>query len=200
MREQKHRAADCNTPLRALDSVHCRGHGSATRNLSGVIICPAKRTAVIRRTPSPQVIIRGAERKSTFGCRHVPQRQTVSVGHGMRFRTRFYGALCGHDAPVNPQREKTIAAGGAAIGGKAKQTKHPSQWAHAVLAGDALQVQVAAQSAMHVPNVSDGSSPGKKAGIAGLAAPGTQSAESHHVVLHTASAGSAGAVAMTDRT
>jgi hypothetical protein len=32
---------------------HCRGHGSATRNLSGVIICPAKRTAVIRRTPSP---------------------------------------------------------------------------------------------------------------------------------------------------
>jgi len=33
--------------------VHCRGHGSATRNLSGVIICPARRTAVIRRTPSP---------------------------------------------------------------------------------------------------------------------------------------------------
>ncbi len=32
---------------------HCRGHGSATRNLSGVIICPANRTAVIRRTPSP---------------------------------------------------------------------------------------------------------------------------------------------------
>jgi hypothetical protein len=32
---------------------HCRGHGSATRNLSGVIICPAKWTAVIRRTPSP---------------------------------------------------------------------------------------------------------------------------------------------------
>jgi hypothetical protein len=32
---------------------HCRGHGSATRNLSGVIICPAKWTAVIGRTPSP---------------------------------------------------------------------------------------------------------------------------------------------------
>jgi hypothetical protein len=32
---------------------HCRGHGSATRNLSGVIICPAKWTAVLRRTPSP---------------------------------------------------------------------------------------------------------------------------------------------------
>jgi hypothetical protein len=44
----------------------CRTHDSATRSLSGVIICPVKGTAVVRRTPSPWVIIRFAPGKSTL--------------------------------------------------------------------------------------------------------------------------------------
>jgi hypothetical protein len=69
-----------------------------------------------------------------------------------------------------------------------------------VLAGNALQIHVAAQAAVHKPDVADGSRPGVKAGIAGLATPGTQPRNSQHVVFNTASAGAAGVVAMTDWT
>jgi len=41
-------------------------HDSATGSLSGVIICPAKGTAVMRRTPSPSLILRRGKKKSTL--------------------------------------------------------------------------------------------------------------------------------------
>lgn len=178
------------------------GHGSAARTSPGVIICPAKRTAVIGRTPSPIAIIRFAVRKSTArarGCVGGKRRRRLARD-GMRFRPlRFYGTRGRNNAPVEPEREKTVAAGGAAIRGHAEKTKQPGQHAHAVLAGNALQIHVAAQAAMHKPDIADGSGPGKKAGIAGLAAPGTQPRNAQHIVFRAASTGAAGAVAMTGR-
>ena len=118
----------------------------------------------------------------------------------MRLRPGFHGLLRGYDAPVNPKREKAIPARGAAIGGKAEQAEQPGEHAHSMLARNALQVHVAAHSAMHIPDISDGSRPGIKARVASSAAPGPQPCHSHQVVLDTSSAGPAGTVAMTDRT
>jgi hypothetical protein len=41
--------------------------------------------------------------------------------------------LSGHDAMVRANREKTIAARGATIGGKVEQSKQPSKRARAML-------------------------------------------------------------------
>ncbi len=128
-------------------------------------------------------------------------RQTGRLARdGLRFRPLLHGSGRRNNAAVEPERKETVAAGGAAIRRHAKKAKDPGQHAHAVLAGNALQIHVAAQAAMHKPDIADGSRPGVKAGIAGLAAPGTQPRDSHRVVFDTASAGAAGAVAMTDRT
>jgi hypothetical protein len=176
------------------------GHASAARTSPGVIICPAKRTAVIGRTPSPVSMIRFARRMSTAHYAHVAVRKTKLVRDSLRFRPLLHGLLRRNNAAIEPERKKAVAARGAAIRWHAEKTKDPGQHAHAVLAGNALQIHVAAQAAMHKPDVADGGRPGVKAGIAGLAAPGTQPRDSHRVVFDTASAGAAGAVAMTDRT
>lgn len=176
------------------------GHGSAARISPGVIICPAIRTAVIGRTPSPVPMIRFAQWKSTARYVRVPAGKTTLVRNSLRFRPLLHGLLRRNNAAVEPERKETVAAGGAAVRRHAKKTKDPGQHAHAVLAGNALQIHVAAQAAVHKPDVADGSRPGVKAGIAGLATPGTQPRDSQHVVFDTASAGAAGVVAMTDRT
>ena len=69
-----------------------------------------------------------------------------------------------------------------------------------MLAGNARQVHVTAPFAMHVPDVPDRNRPGVKARVAGSATPGTQTCQSRQVVLSTSSAGTAGTIAMTDRT
>lgn len=179
--------------------VHRRGHDSATRNLSGVIICPAIRTAVIRRTPSPFGIIRLARWKSTFGLRRVPHGKTELLWDAGRLRLRFQGLLRGYDTAVNAKREKAIAARGAAVSRGAKQAVHPGQQANPMVAGNARQIHVSALFAVHVPKISDGSRPGVKARIAGSAAPGAQLGRSYQEVLGASSAGTAGTVAMTER-
>ena len=118
----------------------------------------------------------------------------------MRLGSGFHGLLRGYDAAVNPKREKAIPAWGAAVRGSAKKALHPAQHAHSVLARNALHVQVAAHSAMHVPDISDGGRPGEKARVTGPATPGPQSSHSHEVVLDTSSPGPSGTVAVTDRT
>jgi hypothetical protein len=179
---------------------HCRGHGSATRNLSGVIICPAKRTAVIRRTPSPLTIILFTRWKSTFGFSCVPDGKTSLVRKGMRLGSRFQGVLRWNNAAVNPEGKKPIAARRAAIGGGAKQPKQPAKHAHPVLARNSRQIQVAALFAVHIPAVPNRSRPGEKTGFAGPATPGPQPSHTRNVVLHASPAGTAGTVAMAYRT
>src|SRR5580704_18561537 len=61
-------------------------------------------------------------------------------------------------------------------------------------------VQIAAHSAMHIPDIFNGGCPGEKTRVADSAAPGAQPCHSRQVVVETSSAGAAGTVAMTDRT
>jgi len=118
----------------------------------------------------------------------------------MRLRLWFQGLLRRNDAAVNPKGEESIAARCAPIRGSAKQTIHPGESAHSMLARNTRQVHVAAPFAMHVPDISDGSRPGVKPRVAGSATPGAQPRHSRQVVLDTSSSGSAGTVAMTSRT
>jgi hypothetical protein len=165
--------------------------------LSGVIICPAKRTAVIRRTPSPCAIIRSRQGKSTIPLPAVPKLKTRLLRDGMRFRAGLHGVLRGNNAAVNTEGKKAIPARRTAIGGDAKEKEQPGEHAHSMVARNSRQIQVAAQFAMHVADVSDGSRPGVKASVARTAAPRAQPGHSHEVILHSASAGTAGTVAMT---
>jgi hypothetical protein len=157
-------------------------------------------TAVIGRTPSPFVIIRFTEKKSTLECPCVRKRNTTLVRDGIRFRSRLDGLLRGDNAAVNAKREKAVPAGRAAIRRRSKQAKHPGEHAHAVFARNARHIQIAAKRAMDVPHISDRSSPGVKACVTGPAAPRAQSCQSNHVVLYAASPRATGTVAMTHRT
>jgi hypothetical protein len=147
-----------------------------------------KRTAVIRRTPSPFAIIRFARGKSTFGFRYVPELKSALVRDGVRLHNRFHGLLRGNDAAVNLKGEKTIPARSAAVRGNAKQSKNPGEQSHPVLARNTLQIHVAAQSAVHVPDISDGSRPGEKTRVANSAAPRPQPYHSRQIVLGAAPA------------
>jgi len=119
---------------------------------------------------------------------------------GMRLCPGLDRMLRWDNAAVNPKREKAIATRRAAIRGRAKQAINPGERPHPMFARNALQIHVAAQSAMHVPNVADGSRPSIKARIAGSATPRAQLGQPHQVVLHAMPAGTAGTVALTDRT
>ena len=114
-------------------------------------------------------------------------------------RSRFGRLPQGNNAAIGSERKKPVAARRAAIRGRAKKTKHPGKRAHAVLAGNALQIHVPAHLAMHVPDVTERSGPGVKAGIAYLAAPGAHPGHANEVILHAAPTGTAGTIAMADR-
>ena len=105
-----------------------------------------------------------------------------------------------NNAAIDSEREKSVAARRAAIGGSAQQAENPRKRSHSVLAGNALQVHVAAHPAMHVLNVVQGSRPGVEAGVTRLAPPGTHAGDSHEVVFCAAPAGTARTIAMTDGT
>ena len=122
------------------------------------------------------------------------------MGDGMRIQFRLRRLLRGNNAAVNPKREEAIPARSAAIRGSAKEAVHPTEHAHSMLARNALHVQVAAHSAMHVPDVSDGSGPGVKTQVADPATPGTKPGHSHHIIFDTAATRAARTVAMTGRT
>ena len=125
---------------------------------------------------------------STFGFPHVAERKAPLVRDWFRLHAGFHGLLRGYDAPVKPKRKKAIPAGIAPVGGKAKEAKRPGEQAHPMFARNALQVHIAAHSAMYVPDISDGSRPGKKTRVASAATPGTQSCHSYQVILGAASA------------
>ena len=55
-----------------------------------------------------------------------------------------------------------------------KQPEQPGKRACSVLAGNALEIHVAAHSAVHIPNIRDGNGPRIKPQIATPAAPGPQ--------------------------
>jgi hypothetical protein len=100
---------------------------------------------------------------------------------------------------IDSEREETITARRAAIGGSAQQAKYPRKRSHSVLTGNALQVHVAAHPAMHVPDVVKGGRPRVEAGGARLAPPGTHPGDSHKVIFCAAPAGTARTIAMTER-
>ena len=118
----------------------------------------------------------------------------------MRFRSLVNRMLPGHDAPVRPQRKKSVPARSATIRGKAKHPEQPGHPARPVLAGNALQVHVPAHPAMHKPDVANGRRPRIKPQIAAAASPRTQQRHPNHVVEQAASSGAPRTVAMTGGT
>jgi hypothetical protein len=107
------------------------------------------------------------------------------VWNGLRLHLCLHGLFRGYDTAVDPKREKTIATRCAAIGWNPHEPKHPGEHAHTVFAGNALHIEVAAQSAVHIIDVLDGSGPGVKPNVTYAAPPGTQSRHADHVILDT---------------
>ena len=118
----------------------------------------------------------------------------------MRFRSLIDRMLPGHDAQENAKGKKSIPAGSASISGKAEQAEQPGHRARPVLAGNALQVHVAAHRAMDIRNIADGSRPRIKSQIAAAAAPGPKKCYPDQVVECTAPSGAPRTVAMTNWT
>ena len=106
----------------------------------------------------------------------------------MRLRSGFQLTLCRYDAPVEADREETVPAWSATIGGKLKQTEQPGKRASSMLAGNPLEIHVAAQSTMRIPDERDGDRPSIKSLIATPATPGPQQSDADEVVFHTPSA------------
>ena len=119
---------------------------------------------------------------------------------GIRLRSRFYPALSRHDAPVGADREETVSAGSATIGGKTKQAEQPGECSRSVLTGNPLEVQVAAYCAMRVQDIGDRDRPCIKSLVATPAAPGPQQNSPDRIVLHTPPPRTTRTVAMTGRT
>jgi hypothetical protein len=69
-----------------------------------------------------------------------------------------------------------------------------------MFARNTRHVQIAAHSAMHIPDIFNGGCPGEKTRVAGATTPGAQPCHTRQIVVETSSAGAAGTVAMTDRT
>jgi hypothetical protein len=127
----------------------------------------------------------------------VPLRHGSGMSHGMmRFRSLVDRMLPRHDTVENPNGKKSIPAWRAAIRGKPEQAEQPGHGARSVLAGNALQVHIAAHAAMHVANVAYRSRPGIKTQIAAAAPPRAQERYPNQVVQHAAPAGAARTVAM----
>jgi hypothetical protein len=80
-----------------------------------------------------------------------------------------------------------------------KQPEQPGKRARSVLAGNALEIHVAAHDAMDIPNIRDGNSPCVKPQVTTPAAPRPQQGNPNEIVLHTPPVGTAGTVAITDR-
>jgi hypothetical protein len=116
----------------------------------------------------------------------------------MRFPFNW-GVLYRYDPAVGAQREKTIPAGPAAVSRKPKQSENPREGTGTVLAGNALQVHVAAHGAMNESDVGDRRGPRVESVVAIAAAPRTEQSHSDHVIFYAPPAGSAGAVTLTDR-
>ena len=166
-------------------------HDSATRSLSGVIICPANRTAVIWRTPSPFSSYGQPNKSQAGGMMDCGVQTNSLMWDRLRLHLCFRRILDGHNAPIGADREKAVPARSAPIGGKMKQPEQPGERACPVLAGNALEIHVAALAAMRVPNIRDGNGPRIKTQIAAPAAPGPQQSDPNQIVLHAPPAGTA---------
>jgi hypothetical protein len=115
----------------------------------------------------------------------------------MRILVRIDRVLGGHNAPVHPNRKKTIPTESATVGGKMKQAEQPGKSSHSVFAGNALQVHIPAHSAVHESHILDRDGPGIKTQVAGAATPGPQQQIPKQIVLSAAPSGAPRTVAMT---
>lgn len=158
---------------------------------------PHLRTAVVRRTPSPFSSY-GEAKKSQLDLNPACSAAANSgMSHRMmRFRSLVDRMLPRHDAVEDANGKKTISARSAAIGGKTEQAEEPGHGARPMLAGNALQIHVAAHPAMHVKNVAYGRRPGIKPQIAASAPPGPQQRYPHQIIDNAAPSGAAWTVAM----
>jgi len=159
-----------------------------------------KRTAVIRRTPSPF---------SSYGLAQRSQLNPIIAGYASinSCVTDWIGSsscldrvLRRYNTAVDPDREKAVPAWRAAVSRKAKQAEQPRKGARAMLAGNTLQIHVPAHPAVHESNIGDRGSPGVKSQVAATAPPRPQEYNSAQIVLHAASAGAASTITMTGRT
>jgi hypothetical protein len=176
-------------------------HNSATRSLSGVIICPA-----FGQRLYGELHRRFTKSDTQFAHPNRHAETNSLMQHGMGFHTWFlrcsHGTRRGHNTPVHPYGKKAIPARSATIRRSAKQTEEPSETKHtlAVFTGNALQIHVATHSTMHVGDITERSRPRIKPPLATPASPGTQECDPDNIVLHTASARTMGTVTLTGRT
>ena len=109
--------------------------------------------------------------------------KTRLLRDGMRFRAGLHGVLRGNNAAVNTDGKKAIPARCTAIGWNAKQAIDPGQRAHPVVARNARQIHIAAESAMHVSDVANRGGPRIETRVAGTATPGAQPGDPDQIVL-----------------
>jgi hypothetical protein len=103
----------------------------------------------------------------------------------------------GGDAPEGPHREKAKAAWVAAVRGEVQRALERSEEVFDdALAGDALEIEIAATRAMHVDDELGRHLPGVKADPTGAASPGAQAQKSPKTVLYAAALRAAAGPAM----
>jgi hypothetical protein len=141
-----------------------------------------------------------AKWKSTPSGPHIVPEEMPLLGNRRPLcfcsQLRFYG----HDAPIHTERKETVAARGASICGNTKQSKQPCEGPLSVLTRNALQIQIAAQSAVRISHVGDGNGPRIKPQITRPTPPGPQQSSPNQIIPNCSSAGTMGTVAMTART
>lgn len=90
------------------------------------------------------------------------------------------------DAAVRPERKKPITAGRTTVGAEAEQAFRPAeQTLGDFIAGDALQVEVAALPAVRVRGVADWNRPREEATLTGAATPRPQPGQSQRIIPQT---------------
>jgi hypothetical protein len=94
------------------------------------------------------------------------------------FRSMFERMLRGNNAPIDANGKKTIPARRTAIRGNSKLAEDPGKRSRAMLAGNALQIHIAAHFTMYITHITYGRRPGIKSQITATATPGAQQRDS----------------------
>lgn len=128
-----------------------------------------------RQSPSRQRVTSVVSQRE-LSIAHAQQLETVAPGKAL---SGWGLGMDGRNAAVEPQREEAVTARGAAVSRKMQQAEEPEKPALGyVIAGDALQVQIAATLAVRILLISQGHRQGVEAQLATPAAPGARTYKS----------------------
>jgi len=96
----------------------------------------------------------------------------------------------GHDAPELQDAEEAVAAGVAAVGGKAQPALYKDEGAiFNPFAGNVLEIEIAAAGTVRVALEGGSDAPGMEAAVAAVAAPGSQARGSESEVEDSVAVG-----------